>query len=677
MKSKINVKKGSQLAWSLSLKSLIVSALIMIGIQASVQAQEVQYSAPSWYFGVAGAANFNFYNGSTNKLTNGFTPPVVFEKGDGIGLYLAPSIEYYKPGTRLGFILQAGLDSRRGYFKQVISDCNCPTNLSTNLSYITIEPSIRLAPFKSDFYIYAGPRIGFNHKKEFSYQMGVNPNFPNQEKPAGIKGDFSDVENTIISGQIGMGYDVSVSPANQKTKIIVSPFVAFQPYFGQNPRSIETWNVTTIRAGIVIKVGQGKQMNTPKDEEVGPVKLGEPKVDFTVDAPLNIPGERSVREIFPVRNYVFFDLGSTEIPSRYRLLKKDQVKSFKEDQMATEAPLVQSGHSSRQMNVYYNVINILGDRMVKNTSTKISLVGSSEKGPEDATAMAESVKTYLVNVFGINTSRITTKGQYKPEKAEERRGGQTDLVLLREGDRRVSIESNSPELLMEFQSGPNAPLKPIEIVAIQEAPIDSYVTFDVKSEEVPMKTWSLNIKDADGVSQNFGPYTKENISIPGKAILGTRPEGNYKITMIGETVNGDIIERETTAHMVLWTPSEIQEGIRYSIIFDFDQSIATSTYKNYLTDIIVPKIPKNGLVIIHGHTDIIGDAAYNQNLSTQRANEVRDILRNGLSRQGRSDVQFKVLGLGEDRVTSPFDNKFPEERAYNRTVIIDIIPNKN
>jgi hypothetical protein len=47
------------------------------------------------------------------------------------------------------------------------------------------------------------------------------------------------------------------------------------------------------------------------------------------------------------------------------------------------------------------------------------------------------------------------------------------------GDRRVSIESNS-DLLMEFQSGPNAPLKPVQIIASQEAPVESYVTFDNK-----------------------------------------------------------------------------------------------------------------------------------------------------------------------------------------------------
>jgi hypothetical protein len=63
-------------------------------------------------------------------------------------------------------------------------------------------------------------------------------------------------------------------------------------------------------------------------------------------------------------------------------------------------------------------------------------------------------------------------------------------VLLREGDRRVSIESNSPDLLMEFQSGPNAPLKPVQIIASQEAPVESYVTFDNKGAGEALSSWS-------------------------------------------------------------------------------------------------------------------------------------------------------------------------------------------
>lgn len=59
-------------------------------------------------------------------------------------------------------------------------------------------------------------------------------------------------------------------------------------------------------------------------------------------------------------------------------------------------------------------------------------------------------------------------------------------------------------------------------------------------------------------------------------------------------------------------------------------------------------------------------------MSQARTNDVKDILGDALAKSGRTDVKFEVSGYGEDTSHSPFDNKFPEERSYNRTVIIDI-----
>jgi len=302
------------------------------------------------------------------------------------------------------------------------------------------------------------------------------------------------------------------------------------------------------------------------------------------------------------------------------------------------------------------------------------LVGSSEKGPEDARAMAESIKQYLVDVFGIDASRIITQGQYKPKIPSEQPGATNDLILLREGDRRVSIESSSPILLMEFQSGPDAPLKPVEIIGVQVAPLDSYVSFNVDGGKDTISSWSLRIFDEKGNVQNFGPYTQESVSVPGKSILGTRPEGDYKVMMTGKTKSGKTVKKEASVHMVLWTPSKNEEMMRFSIIYEFNVSKAVTIYEKYLTDIVIPKIPRGSKVIIHGHTDIIGEEAYNQKLSEARANDVRNILENGLSKAGRTDVKFEVYGFGEDTEFAPFNNKYPEERFYNRTVIIDIIP---
>ena len=664
--------------WSpckLALKGLIGSVLILTGIQSSLQAQEVQYTKPSWYFGVAGGANFNFYRGTTQQLTTGFTVPSAFYDGNGVGLYVAPLIEFHRPDTRLGFIFQAGYDSRKGAFKKVTSPCNCPEDLKTDLSYFTIEPSLRFAPFKSNFYLYGGPRFAFDIANSFTYRKGINPAYPTQVADPDVKGNFSRTNNSLISMQIGAGYDIPLSKQKKRTQLVLSPFVSFQPYFGQDPRSIESWNITTVRAGIALKIGSGRRIEAPV-EAVIPIVIPEPIVQFTVNAPVNIPTERRVRELFPLRNYVFFDLGSSEVPNRYVLLTKDQVKDFKERQLEVIAPKELSGRSKRQMVVYYNVINILGDRLNKNPSTTITLVGSSMKGPKDGRQMAESVKKYLVDMFQIDPSRIGIEGRVKPQIPSEQPGGKLELVLLREGDRRVSIESNSPALLMEFQSGPDAPLKPLEIVSVQEAPVDSYVSVKVEGAKEAFSSWSLEIADESGKVQNFGPYSQEMVSIPGKSILGDRPSGDYKLTMVGQAKSGKVIRKETSAHMVLWSPSTTEEMMRFSILYEFNKSTAITMYEKYLTEIVIPKIPTGGTVIIHGHTDIIGGEDYNLKLSIGRAEDVRTILESGLAKAGRSDVKFEVHGFGADQTLAPFENKYPEERFYNRTVIIDIVPVK-
>jgi len=675
MKNNTHPSLDSHKAWNLqilNLKNVILGTLMLVFAQATLQAQTYQYSRPSWWFGGAAGANINFYRGSTQNLNQDFTAPVAFHDGVGAGLYLAPLMEYYHPDSRWGVGLQIGYDSRHSRYDQVTPPCNCPADLSTNLSYLTVEPTVRFAPNKTGFYLYGGPRLAFNLEKAFTYKLGINPNYPEQEATPDVKGEFSNINNTLLSFQFGAGYDIALSPEYQRTQVVLSPFVAFHPYIGQNPRSVETWNISTLRAGIALKFGRGKIISSAAAPVI--MEATDPNVQFSVTSPRNIPVERRVRETFPLRNYVFFDLGSTEIPERYILLRKDQVKDFKEDQLEVLAPKSLSGRSRRSMVVYYNVLNILGDRMGKNPGASINLVGSSEKGPEDGKAMAESIKRYLMGTFGIAGSRIGIDGRDKPKIPSTQPGGTMDVELLQAGDRRVSIESNSADLLMEFQTGPNASLKPVEINAVQEAPLDSYVTITAAGAKEALSSWKLEVLDDKGRLQNFGPYTQEVVRLPGKTILGTRAEGDYKMTMVGQTKSGKTIRKSTNTHMVLWTPPENEQGMRYSVIYEFDESKAINIYEKYLTEVVTPKIPKGAMVIIHGYTDIIGNDTYNQTLSLARANDVRNILANSLAKAGRKDVRFEVYGFGEDESISPFDNKYPEERFYNRTVLIDIVP---
>ncbi|MFY9151909.1 MAG: OmpA family protein [Prolixibacteraceae bacterium] len=685
MKRNIILKKESRLArfpYNLVLKSLFIGAVIFTGLQTPVQAQEpqdvkeVKYTQPKWWFGTAAAGNLNFYNGTTQEIDADLTVPTAFGKGNGLGLFFVPVMEFHPVNSQWGFMLQAGYENRKGAWDQVKSPCNCPEDLNNILRYITVEPSIRFNPFKNNFYVYAGPRLAFNVDKRYTYKQGINPAYPDQVANPEVHGVFSNMNKALISMQVGAGYDIPLLDEKKNTQIILAPFVAFHPYFGQNPRSVESWNLTTLRAGVALKFGKGHKIEAPVEVivPVTEVVAVVPEVTFTANSPKNIQTENTVVEVFPLRNYVYFDLGSNEIPNRYVKLRKDQVKDFREDQVELTTPKNMSGSAKRQMIVYYNVLNILGDRMVKDPTTTITLIGSSEKGPKDGRLMAESIKLYLVDVFGIEATRIKSEGRKKPKLNEEQAGGKLDLVLLREGDRRVTIESNSPGLLMEFRSGADAPLKPVKISTAPEAPLNSYVTFSTEGADTAFTSWSLVIEDEKGVAQNFGPYTKESVSIPGKDILGTRPEGDYKVTMTGKLESGETLKKETKVHLVLWTPATTQEVMRFSIIYDFNNSKAITIYDKYLTDVVAPKIPQNGTVKIQGHTDIIGGEDHNLKLSQARANDTRKILEKALAKAGRTDVKFEVDGLGEDQKSAPYANQFPEERSYNRSVIIDIIP---
>ncbi|MDD2797314.1 MAG: OmpA family protein [Bacteroidales bacterium] len=659
---------------------LMLCAAFFFGI-TTTQAQEDSYTRPTWMFGIAGGANFNYYNGSTQSLNSSLSVPTTFHKATGTGLYLAPLIEYHPVDSRWGLMLQSGYDNRKGFFDAVVTPCNCIADLSANISYLTIEPSLRFAPFKGNFYLYGGPRVAYNLAKSFSYTQGTNPLYPNQIANPNVNGDLSSMRKTVVSMQIAAGYDIQLSSTSHRTQFVFSPFVSFQPYFGQNPRWIETLNLTTLRVGAALKFGRGHRVVKEPvifEPVVAPSQTVfiDSEVLFSANAPKNIPTERRVREVFPLRNYIFFDLGSNEIPERYVLLKKSEVKDFKEDQMEIITPKRIAGRSVRQMNVYYNVINILGDRMQKDPSTTILLVGSSDNGPKEGRIMAESVKHYLIDVFEIDANRISIEGRYKPKIPSEQVGGDNELVLLREGDRRVSIESSSPALLMEFVSGKSVPLKPIEIVETNTAPLDSYVTFNLKGGNDSFSTWSIKLTDQKGVTQNFGPYTSASVSIPGKAILGTQPEGDYHVEMTGTTKGGKVVTKETTIHIVLWTPPTNEEIMRFSILFEFNQSKAINMYKKYITEVIAPKIPQNGSVIIHGYSDVIGDSIHNEKLSMARAMEVRQIIEKQLSKVGRKDVKFEIYGFGEEKTLTPFENKYPEERFYNRTVLIDLYSKK-
>jgi len=634
--------------------------------------QIVSRAQPVWWFGESVAANINNYIGTTQVLSQNLTVPTAFHKGNGVRPY-ASLLTEYRPNKVWGGMLNIAYDNRGGKFNEVIAPCNCPADLSTNISYLAIEPSLRLAPFKSAFYVFAGPTIDINLSKEFTYK---------QFKVPDLRGDWSDIHKTVISAQAGAGIDIPLSKKTSTTQMTLSPFASFQTDLFQQPRSSESWSIYTIRAGIALKFGVAKN-STPLPPPAAivapapaPVIVMEKEVQFSVRAPRVATLNRQVKETFPLLNSVFFDMGVTVIPNRYVLLTPEQASSFKEEQSQQGQPAnLNKGRSARQLAVYDNVLNILGDRMRANPGSSITLIGSADNNPKEGKEMAENIKSYLVADFGIESSRITTEGRNKPLIPSEQTSVSTQLALFQQDDRRVDIVSNSPELLLQVGGNTSAFLKPVEINAVQEDPLDRSVIFNADGASDLLESWSVDVTDEMGNVQHYGPYTRDQASVSGKTILGSNTQGNYTIVMTGQTKSGHSIKKESSVSLMKMDEPQ-QKGLRYSILFNFDKSKTIASYEKFLTDIIAPLIPDNATVIIHGHTDIIGKEKYNLTLSEERAKDAQQIIEHALSNLGKKGVIFETKGFGEDNGMAPFENNLPEERFYNRTVIIDIIPAK-
>lgn len=108
-----------------------------------------------------------------------------------------------------------------------------------------------------------------------------------------------------------------------------------------------------------------------------------------------------------------------------------------------------------------------------------------------------------------------------------------------------------------------------------------------------------------------------------------------------------------------------------NITFATNQSYITSGFHSTLDDVakVLAKFDKT-LLSIEGHTDNTGSADYNQTLSTQRAQGVKDYLVN----KSIDGNRLKVTGYGESMPLT--DNNTDKNRSLNRRVEIQIIPNK-
>ncbi|EEY75695.1 OmpA family protein [Acinetobacter calcoaceticus RUH2202] len=110
-------------------------------------------------------------------------------------------------------------------------------------------------------------------------------------------------------------------------------------------------------------------------------------------------------------------------------------------------------------------------------------------------------------------------------------------------------------------------------------------------------------------------------------------------------------------------------GLPERLLFDFNNAELKQSHEAELVRLAsqLNKYDLNKLKIV-GHTDDVGDAAYNQKLSEERAQSVANLF---LAR-GFKQENIYVIGRGSTQPYVP--NTTNENRAINRRVAIVVIP---
>ncbi len=636
-----------------------LAALLIAGQAAQAQTTQISgYDGAKLRFGVFGGMNFNSLGvGGQNVIEvpgGGSITQQDLSDGTGIGPYGGLLVEY-NTGDIIGVHFRAGYDDRRATLS------NDGREWDTRLTYVSFEPGLRVNLASPDFALTVGPALSVNVGKQFDYTPASGDGVAAVED-----GELQNVKPVTFGMWGGVSYDIHLNSRGVSPQWYLTPFFEGSWMVDQKKADFQgqdnlddVWSTVTVRGGLQLKFGSAPE----KAAEEVVITEALPVMDISLRTPPSgIVESRMLNEYFPLRNYLFFNTGSTEVPGKYIKVDGGQASTFDEKAMVDipgTGDAAAATRSQRQMSVYYNAMNIYADRLRDNPGTTITLVGSAPS-QSDALAMAESVKSYMVSTFGIDASRIMTKGQLRaPNASGTRATPAEDLPLVAEENMRVEVHPSDPSLL-----------RPVEIRSMQEEPGDNDLVMNVTTD-VPVASWTVTI-NGEGATNTYGPYYGPIQRINGKTILQDRSNGQYTAKVTAITQDGKTVVKEMPFTLYKREAPAVS-GQRYSILFEYDDSKTVQTYEDFLRNEVAPNIPNGSTVYIHGHTDKIGEENHNMELSTGRSVDAQRVLQEALQSLGRT-VTFDAYGFGETDYRAPFANTTPESRYYNRTVVIDVVP---
>ena len=344
-------------------------------------------------------------------------------------------------------------------------------------------------------------------------------------------------------------------------------------------------------------------------------------------------------------NYLFFEENSSALPSRYHRIADDPETRAGFDETALEGS---------SLDIYYDLLNIVGARMREHTSSTITLVGCNadiglEEGRLDLSKKrAEEVRAYLTETWKIDTERIAVAARNLPENASRQGDSDGD-----QENRRVEIQSDDWRLLRPI----------VYEEKIYRSTIPS-LTFTPEVETSHgLKSWEIVVMQDDREVTRFDGRGAPPATVDWSPALDQiEPDAPLTYRLSGRDRRDSVVATSPgTIPVELYRSDSNRSVDRYNlIIFPFNSSELTPAHDR-IVSLINDRLTPGAEITISGHTDRMGEAAYNQELSEARASGVAEVL--------DGDVR-DIRAMGNR--TLLFDNDLPEGRYYCRTVNITI-----
>lgn len=353
----------------------------------------------------------------------------------------------------------------------------------------------------------------------------------------------------------------------------------------------------------------------------------------------------------PVLNGVFFDEGSATLPERYHQLGIAETSEFSLADLTGTA-----------LDVYHNVLNIIGLRMQRLPDATIRITGhrnGRETSQDLALRRAEAIRDYLVETWDIFHERIAVEGGGLPPKPVPERtqeGYEENAVARIIAPNPYIVAPVQRTYILRFASPPSVTFYPR---VIAQAGLAGW-QLDVEGEGKGWRSFGGNGPLPDSIRWD---WTSDSGSLPSLPI-----KLNYSLTVrdsAGQTASTELMPIDVRMKPVV--PDEPDTLIEsYSLLlFDYD-SPDVSEADRQLIRAITERVKPGAIVRFTGYTDSLGDAARNRQLGLRRAEGAAKIFRE----YAPPDVRIVVNDDGGERERFPFN--LPEGRSYNRTVVIEV-----